>query len=104
MATIAKSPNTSDETKSWELPKWQYEEFNQEMDRWRDMLSHEEPEPLPEGLHCFLTKPKAAFHFDSFGKTIARWQDGQEPSEVFECLREEEPKILLHMKKLMSSM
>lgn len=104
MATTATSPNTSDETKTWELPKWQYQEFNQEMDKWRDMLSYEDPESPPEVVNCFLVKPKAAFHFDSFGKTIARWQGEQEPSDVLKYLREEEPKIRLRMKKLILSM
>lgn len=104
MATTDTSPNPSEGTKSWELPDYQYDEFTQEMQRWGDMLSIDDPEPLPEVINCYSIKPKAAFHFHSFGRTIARWQGEQEPSDVLKYLREEEPKILLHMKKLMLSM
>lgn len=109
MATSTSSFPLEQLSQPLELPQWQQDEFSQKMEQWRaEEQNHDSDNEhsTPEVLSCFFQNPKAAFHFQSFGTIVSKWQ-GESTEKAFDglsWLRKEEPKIALRLKELMLSM
>lgn len=91
-----------------ELSQWQYDEYRHNMQQWKatyEAVAHN-ANPLPTILECFSQQPQAAFHFQCFAASIVKWQ-GRSVSEPFDGVNwvcQEEPKIVLRLRDLVSSM